>query len=125
MCAPCSSWRQRIASWRLYATAPSSTAGEAGCGAWQPRLPLLPLPLLVCARQKRRLLPTTTAARSSLHLPPCPACPPVLPGHCRYFICDAKLAVLGWQERTPGEVGLRKTVDWYLAHAAAHWDSGE
>jgi dTDP-D-glucose 4,6-dehydratase len=49
----------------------------------------------------------------------------VLPGYCRYFICDAKLFALGWQERTLWEVGLKKTVDWYLEHAADHWDSGE
>lgn len=30
----------------------------------------------------------------------------------RYFICDAKLAALGWRERTPWEAGLQSTVDW-------------
>ena len=32
----------------------------------------------------------------------------------RYFICDRKLAALGWKETTSWEEGLRKTVDWYL-----------
>jgi len=32
--------------------------------------------------------------------------------------CDKKLLELGWQERTPWEEGLKKTVDWYLKHAS-------
>lgn len=35
----------------------------------------------------------------------------------RYYVCDAKLAALGWRERTPWDVGLRRTVDWYASHA--------
>ena len=96
MCAPCSSWRQRSASWRLCGTAPSTTAGEAGCGAWQPRLPLLPLPLLVCAGQKRRLLPTTQQLLDHL----C-TCPPALPApwYCRYCLGTAgtSSATPSWQ----------------------------
>lgn len=48
----------------------------------------------------------------------------------RYFICDAKLAALGWRERTPWEQGLRQTVAWYLEHVDgkgaedAYWDKG-
>ncbi|KAK9802929.1 hypothetical protein WJX73_009124 [Symbiochloris irregularis] len=34
----------------------------------------------------------------------------------RYYICDNKLASLGWKERTTWEDGLKRTVDWYLAH---------
>ena len=40
----------------------------------------------------------------------------MFPFSCRYFICDEKLAALGWQESTSWEDGLRKTVDWYLKH---------
>ncbi|KAL4855842.1 Trifunctional UDP-glucose 4 [Chlorella vulgaris] len=29
------------------------------------------------------------------------------------FICDPKLAALGWQERTAWEAGLRQTISWY------------
>lgn len=43
----------------------------------------------------------------------------------RYFICDNKLATLGWKEGTDWEEGLRKTVDWYLKHGFAdYWDNG-
>ena len=43
----------------------------------------------------------------------------------RYYICDNKLAQLGWRERTTWEEGLKKTVDWYLKHGlAAYWDNG-
>ncbi|KAK4364875.1 hypothetical protein RND71_016233 [Anisodus tanguticus] len=31
----------------------------------------------------------------------------------RYFLDDQKLKKLGWQERTPWEEGLKKTLDWY------------
>ena len=49
-----------------------------------------------------------------------PPCPP------RYFICDAKLAALGWQETTDWADGLRSTVDWYLSNGFSdYWDSGE
>ena len=41
-----------------------------------------------------------------------------LSGHIarRYYICDKKLAALGWTEKTSWEVGLKKTIDWYLEH---------
>jgi UDP-glucose 4,6-dehydratase len=42
----------------------------------------------------------------------------------RYFICDAKLAALGWQEATDWADGLRSTVDWYLSNGFSdYWDS--
>ena len=45
---------------------------------------------------------------------------------CRYFICDKKLAALGWRERTPWADGLRRTVDWYLKNGlAAYWERGD
>ena len=45
---------------------------------------------------------------------------------CRYFICDKKLAALGWTEKTAWKDGLRRTVDWYLAHGfASYWESGD
>ena len=31
----------------------------------------------------------------------------------RYTIDSSKLQALGWEERTPWEEGLRKTVEWY------------
>ena len=34
----------------------------------------------------------------------------------RYYICDKKLAALGWMEKTSWEEGLKKTIDWYLEH---------
>ena len=34
----------------------------------------------------------------------------------RYYICDKKLAALGWVEKTSWEDGLKKTIDWYLEH---------
>ncbi|PSC70591.1 GDP-L-fucose synthase 2 [Micractinium conductrix] len=44
----------------------------------------------------------------------------------RYFICDKKLLELGWQEQTPWEEGLKKTVDWYLKHAKReYWTHGD
>ena len=44
----------------------------------------------------------------------------------RDFICDKKLAGLGWTERTRWEDGLRKTVDWYLKHGfGAYWEHGD
>lgn len=43
----------------------------------------------------------------------------------RYYICDDKLALLGWKERTSWEDGLKKTVDWYLKHGFTdYWDNG-
>jgi UDP-glucose 4,6-dehydratase len=35
----------------------------------------------------------------------------------RYFLDDAKLKELGWQERTTWEEGLRKTLQWYTSHS--------
>ncbi len=44
----------------------------------------------------------------------------------RYFICDKKLAGLGWKETTPWEEGLRATVDWYLKNGfGAYWEHGD
>jgi UDP-glucose 4,6-dehydratase len=40
----------------------------------------------------------------------------------RYFICDAKLAALGWAERTSWPDGLRKTAAWYATRQNDHWD---
>jgi UDP-glucose 4,6-dehydratase len=34
----------------------------------------------------------------------------------RYFLDDAKLKQIGWQERTTWEEGLRKTLQWYTSH---------
>lgn len=43
----------------------------------------------------------------------------------RYYICDNKLAALGWKERTTWEEGLKKTVDWYLKNGfGEYWDNG-
>jgi hypothetical protein len=47
-----------------------------------------------------------------------------LPCRRRYFICDKKLASLGWTEKTGWEEGLRKTVDWYLKVDTKYWDNG-
>ncbi len=33
---------------------------------------------------------------------------------CRYYICDRKLAALGWSEKTTWENGLNKTINWYM-----------
>ena len=46
----------------------------------------------------------------------------------RYFICDKKLAALGWKETTSWEVGLKKTVDWYLEKGGigrGYWDDAD
>ena len=45
----------------------------------------------------------------------------------RYFICDAKLAALGWAETTPWAEGLARTVAWYARHGlgAGHWDDAD
>jgi UDP-glucose 4,6-dehydratase len=37
--------------------------------------------------------------------------------HRRYFICDNKLKILGWKERTSWEDGLQRTIDWCAQHA--------
>jgi UDP-glucose 4,6-dehydratase len=43
----------------------------------------------------------------------------------RYFICDKKLAALGWRESTPWAEGLAATAAWYEATPASHWDNGD
>jgi UDP-glucose 4,6-dehydratase len=44
----------------------------------------------------------------------------------RYFICDKKLAALGWVEKVGWEDGLRKTVDWYLENGFnTYWENGD
>jgi UDP-glucose 4,6-dehydratase len=44
----------------------------------------------------------------------------------RYFICDQKLASLGWVERTSWEEGLKRTIDWYLKHGfSSYWEHGD
>ncbi|KAK9818087.1 hypothetical protein WJX72_006893 [[Myrmecia] bisecta] len=44
----------------------------------------------------------------------------------RYFICDKKLASLGWEEKVSWEEGLRKTIDWYLNNGFnAYWENGD
>jgi dTDP-glucose 4,6-dehydratase len=41
------------------------------------------------------------------------------PGHDRRYAMDgAKLAALGWRNRTPFEQGLAQTVDWFVANEA-------
>jgi len=43
----------------------------------------------------------------------------------RYYICDRKLAELGWKEKISWEEGLRRTVEWYVAKGEpAYWDNG-
>lgn len=39
----------------------------------------------------------------------------------RYFISDAKLRALGWQQRVPWTEGLQRTIEWYKANPS-HWD---
>ena len=43
----------------------------------------------------------------------------------RYFICDKKLAALGWRESTPWAEGLAATAAWYAATPASHWENGD
>lgn len=44
----------------------------------------------------------------------------------RYFICDQKLAALGWKEKTSFEDGLKKTIQWYLENGKkSFWDNGD
>jgi len=44
----------------------------------------------------------------------------------RYFICDQKLAALGWKEKTSFEDGLKKTIQWYLENGRkSFWDNGD
>lgn len=44
----------------------------------------------------------------------------------RYFICDKKLASLGWKEETTWEVGLAKTIEWYRTTGSdpRFWENG-
>mmetsp|Transcript_10542 Transcript_10542/g.31746 ORF Transcript_10542/g.31746 Transcript_10542/m.31746 type:complete len:381 (+) Transcript_10542:56-1198(+) len=44
----------------------------------------------------------------------------------RYFICDQKLAGLGWTEKTVWEEGLKTTIDWYLKNGFSnYWEHGD
>lgn len=45
----------------------------------------------------------------------------------RYFICDKKLAALGWKESVSWEEGLRRTIDWYVMKGSKqeYWDNGD
>lgn len=40
---------------------------------------------------------------------------------CRYFLEDSKLASLGWVERTPWDVGIKRTIEFYRNHAHDFW----
>ena len=43
----------------------------------------------------------------------------------RYFLETSALSELGWQQRTPFEEGLKKTIDWYMSRPAQdHWGIG-
>ncbi|KAK9818448.1 hypothetical protein WJX74_002427 [Apatococcus lobatus] len=43
----------------------------------------------------------------------------------RYFICDKKLAALGWTEKTSWEKGLNVTIEWYHKHGHdSYWEHG-
>ena len=52
---------------------------------------------------------------------PLPLPRPGPPPPCSTFAADAKLAALGWRERTPWQEGLAATVAWYAAHGADGW----
>ncbi|BDA45547.1 Trifunctional UDP-glucose 4,6-dehydratase/UDP-4-keto-6-deoxy-D-glucose 3,5-epimerase/UDP-4-keto-L-rhamnose-reductase [Coccomyxa sp. Obi] len=42
----------------------------------------------------------------------------------RYFVCDKKLASLGWREKTEWKQGLQKTVEWYTTQGFRDfWDN--
>lgn len=44
----------------------------------------------------------------------------------RYYICDDKLAALGWKETIPWEEGLKKTIEWYLEqNIEEYWDAAD
>jgi UDP-glucose 4,6-dehydratase len=45
----------------------------------------------------------------------------------RYFICDKKLAALGWVERTSWEDGLHKTIEWFktVGSNPLYFDNGD
>jgi len=44
----------------------------------------------------------------------------------RYFICDKKLASLGWEGKTSWKDGLSKTIGWYLENGfASYWQNGD
>lgn len=109
-------------------TAPSRTAGGLGwvrlgsvigvleytVGSWAGR------------EEAASCAPACCLAAAAWHQPPpCLPCDPKQPceccAWCRYFICDQKLAALGWKERTSWEQGVRQTVDWYLSHSHGEW----
>ncbi|EIE20300.1 NAD(P)-binding protein [Coccomyxa subellipsoidea C-169] len=42
----------------------------------------------------------------------------------RYFVCDKKLAKLGWREKTDWKQGLQRTVEWYTQYGFRDfWDN--
>ena len=44
----------------------------------------------------------------------------------RYFVCDKKVAMLGWKERHTWEEILQKTIIWNLKHGLdAYWEHGD
>lgn len=44
----------------------------------------------------------------------------------RYYICDDKLAALGWKETTRWQDGLRQTIQWYMDHHLEdYWDAAD
>jgi dTDP-D-glucose 4,6-dehydratase len=46
--------------------------------------------------------------------------------YCRYFICDDKLAALGWKETIPWEEGLQRTIDWYMKQdVEQYWEAAD
>jgi dTDP-D-glucose 4,6-dehydratase len=62
------------------------------------------------------------ASREMTDLATLTACPAAMP---RYYICDKKLASLGWVEKTSWEEGLAKTINWYLEHGFGSWWMGD
>jgi nucleoside-diphosphate-sugar epimerase len=58
----------------------------------------------------------------------CEACEAIRPPHLhvcamrRYYICDKKLAALGWSEKTSWKDGLAKTINWYMENGfSSRW----
>lgn len=45
----------------------------------------------------------------------------------RYFICDKKLAQIGWRESVDWSEGLRQTIEWYLGEGGKpeYWENGD
>ena len=39
----------------------------------------------------------------------------------RYFVCDRKLAALGWTPTTSWDEGFARTMAWYKEHGETHW----